>query len=59
MNKNIVNLILGAMCLILGLLFVSCTKQDISIPTQKVKPNIAPDRPLTDSFVVRRTDKLQ
>jgi len=54
MKKDYINLLIGATLLMLGLLFASCTKQDIPTPDPKLKPNIAPDRPIKDTFVVTK-----
>lgn len=55
--SNKTNLILGIMCLILGLLMASCTQKEITVPQEtKIKPHITPDKPNQDTFTVTNRD---
>lgn len=53
MKKDYINLLIAGMLIVFGLLFASCQKEIVN-PQQenKLKPNIAPDRPIKDTFVV-------
>lgn len=60
MNSNIKNLLFALALLIIGLLFASCTKQDITTPDkqEKVKAKVTPDRIPNDTFVKATHTKL-